>query len=237
MCRGWRFAEPQVPGAIAPVPATPDMTQEVGIRNCKLYTKPGDAVVSEFEERLEAVEDATADNTLEIDALDAAAVKSSNLQFNVNNPQGITQLENIRYFGTDYIVPSGGGGGGGGNAGTLNLAGSSIMANPDNPLYCILSFTYNTSQLPSNATIDSFDIVVKVSGGTVYRGFTLYRGEGSEWVVSSQEGSQGVSVFSLDSGSSGGVTVLALRQTSNSLWLTNIAAGDTIVSAKMNYHV
>lgn len=109
MCRGWRFAEPQVPGAIAPVPATPDMTQEVGIRNCKLYTKPGDAVVSEFEERLEAVEDATADNTLEIDALDAAAVKSSNLQFNVDNPQGVTLLENIRYNGTNYVVYSGGG--------------------------------------------------------------------------------------------------------------------------------
>lgn len=236
MCRGWRFAEPQVPGAIAPVPATPDMTQEVGIRNCKLYTKPGDAVVSEFEERLEAVEDATADNTLEIDTLSALAVKSSNLQFNVANPQGITVLENIRYFGTDYII-SGGGGGGGGNAGTLNLAATSILANPDNPLYCILSFTYNTSQLPSNANIDSFDIVVKVSGGTVYRGFTLYKGEGSEWIVSSQEGNQGVSVFSLESGSSGGITVLALRQTSNSLWLTNIAVGDTIVSAKINYHV
>lgn len=236
MCRGFRFRDPEVPGAIAPVPATPEMTQEVGIRNCRLYTKPGDAVVSEFEERLEAVEDATADNTLEIDTLSALAVKSSNLQFNVENPQGITVLENIRYFGTDYVIPSGGGGGGG-NAGTLNIAGTSIMANPDNPLYIILSFTYNTSQIPTNAIIDSFDIVVKVSGGTVYRGFTLYKGEGSEWIVSSQEGSQGVSVFSLDSGSSGGITVLALRQTSNSLWLTNIAVGDTIVSAKLNYHV
>lgn len=57
MCRGWRFFEPSVPGAIAPVPATPEMTQPVGIRNCRLYTLPGDATVQQFEERVSNLED------------------------------------------------------------------------------------------------------------------------------------------------------------------------------------
>ena len=63
MCWGWRFREPEVPGAIAPVPATPEMTQEVGIRNCRLYTLPGDAATQEFAQRLGAAED-------DIDALE-----------------------------------------------------------------------------------------------------------------------------------------------------------------------
>lgn len=113
MCRGWRFREPEVPGAIAPVPATPDMTQEVGIRNCRLYTKPGDAVVSEFEARLDAVEDLAADNAGDIDSLESAVngkVGYSDLTFNVENPMSVQTLENIQYQGTTYI-PSGGGGG------------------------------------------------------------------------------------------------------------------------------
>lgn len=40
MCKWPFFYGPGVPGALAPVQATDDMTQEVGVRNCKLYTKP-----------------------------------------------------------------------------------------------------------------------------------------------------------------------------------------------------
>lgn len=111
MCRGWRFREPEVPGAIAPVPATPEMTQEVGIRNCRLYTKPGDAVVSEFEARLDAVEDLAADNAGDIDSLESAVngkVGYNDLKFNVANPMSVQSLDNIQYLGTTYI-PTGGG--------------------------------------------------------------------------------------------------------------------------------
>lgn len=69
MCRGWRFREPEVPGAIAPVPATPEMTQEVGIRNCRLYTLPGDAATQEFAQRLGAAEN-------DIDALELSMVSA-----------------------------------------------------------------------------------------------------------------------------------------------------------------
>lgn len=40
MCRWPFFFGPAVPGAIAPVIAPDDWTQEVGVRKCRLYTKP-----------------------------------------------------------------------------------------------------------------------------------------------------------------------------------------------------
>lgn len=112
MCRGWRFFEPQVPGAIAPVPATSEMTQEVGIRNCRLYTKPGDAVVSEFEERLSAVEDLAAETSLDVDDLETA-VEADGSQINslksrmTSAENRITVLENSGGGGTGAIVGSG----------------------------------------------------------------------------------------------------------------------------------
>lgn len=196
MCRGWRFREPEVPGAIAPVPATPEMTQEVGIRNCRLYTLPGDATVQEFEERLEDVEDA-------VDSLDTR----------------VTDLENS-------------GGGGGGNC-YQQVVGQFSIQEVNSQI--LLSLTYN--ELPAAAVIDSIDIVVKVSGGTVYRAFTLYHGFNNEYVVSENGSGNGYSLFTMASGSNMGLTIAVFTQTSNTLWVTNIAAGDTPVRAIIKYHV
>ena len=196
MCRGWRFREPEVPGAIAPVPATPEMTQEVGIRNCRLYTLPGDATVQEFEERLEDVEDA-------VDSLDTR----------------VTDLENS-------------GGGGGGNC-YQQVVGQFSIQELNSQI--LLSLTYN--ELPAAAVIDSIDIVVKVSGGTVYRAFTLYHGFNNEYVVSENGSGNGYSLFTMASGSNMGLTIAVFTQTSNTLWVTNIATGDTPVRAIIKYHV
>ena len=196
MCRGWRFREPEVPGAIAPVPATPEMTQEVGIRNCRLYTLPGDATVQEFEERLEDVEDA-------VDSLDTR----------------VTDLENS-------------GGGGGGNC-YQQVVGQFSIQEVNSQI--LLSLTYN--ELPAAAVIDSIDVVVKVSGGTVYRAFTLYHGFNNEYVVSENGSGNGYSLFTMASGSNMGLTIAVFTQTSNTLWTTNIATGDTPVRAIIKYHV
>lgn len=196
MCRGWRFREPEVPGAIAPVPATPEMTQEVGIRNCRLYTLPGDATVQEFEERLEDVEDA-------VDSLDTR----------------VTDLENS-------------GGSGGGNC-YQQVVGQFSIQELNSQI--LLSLTYN--ELPAAAVIDSIDIVVKVSGGTVYRAFTLYHGFNNEYVVSENGSGNGYSLFTMASGSNMGLTIAVFTQTSNTLWVTNIATGDTPVRAIIKYHV
>lgn len=196
MCRGWRFREPEVPGAIAPVPATPEMTQEVGIRNCRLYTLPGDATVQEFEERLEDVEDA-------VDSLDTR----------------VTALENS-------------GGGGSGNC-YQQVVGQFSIQEVNSQI--LLSLTYN--ELPAAAVIDSIDIVVKVSGGTVYRAFTLYHGFNNEYVVSENGSGNGYSLFTMASGSNMGLTIAVFTQTSNTLWTTNIATGDTPVRAIIKYHV
>lgn len=113
MCRGWRFREPEVPGAIAPVPATPEMTQEVGIRNCRLYTKPGDAVASEFEARLDAVEDLAAETSLSVDdletAVEADGARINGLTTRMTSAENrITALENGGGGGgTGAIVGSG----------------------------------------------------------------------------------------------------------------------------------
>lgn len=225
MCgRGWRFVEPQVPGAIAPVPATPDMTQEVGVRNCRLYTKPGDAVVSEFAERLEAVEDLAAETSLAVDDLETAVQADgsqiSRLQTRMTSAENrITALEN------------GGGGGGGGNCYQQVVGQFSISEYNGHP---ILSLTY--ASIPDTAVIDSIDFVVKVSGGTVYRAFTLYHGFNNEYVVSENGSGNGVAVFTMASGSSLGLTIATFTQTSNTLWTTNIATGDTPVRAIIKYH-
>lgn len=194
-CWGWRFREPEVPGAIAPVPATPEMTQEVGIRNCRLYTLPGDATVQEFEERLEDVEDA-------VDSLDTR----------------VTALENS--------------GSGGGNC-YQQVVGQFSIGEVNSQI--LLSLTFN--DLPTGAVIDSVDMVVKISGGTVYRAFTLYHGFNNEYVVSENGSGNGVSVFTMTSGSNLGITIAVFAQTSNTLWTTNIAAGDTPVRAIIKYHV
>lgn len=225
MCgRGWRFVEPQVPGAIAPVPATPDMTQEVGVRNCRLYTRPGDAVVSEFAARLEAVEDLAAETSLAVDDLETA-VQADGTQINslktrmTNAENRITALEN------------GGGGGGGGNC-YQQVVGQFSISQADG--HILLSLTYNS--IPDTAVIDSIDIVVKVSGGTVYRAFTLYHGFNNEYVVSENGSGNGYSLFTMASGSNMGLTIAVFTQVSNTLWVTNIATGDTPVRAIIKYH-
>lgn len=68
MCRFPWFYTPAVPGALAPVVATDDMTQEVGVRNCRLYTRPGDAQTQQFEQRLTTVENDVGD--LQLDTSD-----------------------------------------------------------------------------------------------------------------------------------------------------------------------
>lgn len=224
MCgRGWRFVEPQVPGAIAPVPATPEMTQEVGIRNCRLYTKPGDAVVSEFEARLAAVEDLAADTSLAVDdletAVEADGTQINSLQTRMTNAENrITALEN-------------GGGGGGGNC-YQQVAGQFSIGEFEG--HIVLSLTYNS--IPDTAVIDSIDMVVKVAGGTVYRAFTLYHGFNNEYVVSENGSGNGYSVFTMASGSNMGLTIATFTQASNTLWSTNIATGDTLVRAIIKYH-
>ena len=216
MCRGWRFREPEVPGAIAPVPATPEMTQEVGIRNCRLYTLPGDATVQEFEERLVAAED-------DIDALelrmDSAEDDIGGLTLDVGDLDNrVTALENS--------------GSGGGNC-YQQVVGQFSIGEVNSQI--LLSLTFN--ELPAAAVIDSIDMVVKVSGGTVYRAFTLYHGFNNEYVVSENGSGNGVSVFTMTSGSNMGLTIAVFAQTSNTLWTTNIAAGDTPVRAIIKYHV
>ena len=223
MCRGWRFREPEVPGAIAPVPATPEMTQEVGIRNCRLYTLPGDATVQEFEERLSAVEDLAAETSLDVDdletAVEADGSQISSLQSRMTNAENrITALEN-------------GGGGGGGNC-YQQVVGQFSIGEYDS--HIILSLTYN--DIPDTAVIDSIDIVVKVSGGTVYRAFTLYHGFNNEYVVSENGSGNGYSLFTMASGSALGLTIATFTQASNTLWSTNIATGDTPVRAIIKYH-
>lgn len=216
MCRGWRFREPEVPGAIAPVPATPEMTQEVGIRNCRLYTLPGDATVQEFEERLGAAED-------DIDALesrmDSAEGDIGGLTLDVGDLDNrVTTLENS--------------GGSGGNC-YQQVVGQFSIAEVNSQI--LLSLTYN--ELPAAAVIDSIDVVVKVSGGTVYRAFTLYHGFNNEYVVSENGSGNGYSLFTMASGSNMGLTIAVFTQTLNTLWVTNIAAGDTPVRAIIKYHV
>lgn len=52
-----KFYGTEIPGSLSPVPATPEMTQPVGVRDGQLFTDPGD--VGELTDRVEALEQTT----------------------------------------------------------------------------------------------------------------------------------------------------------------------------------
>lgn len=57
MCRFPFFYGPAVPGALAPVNATDDMNQPVGVRKCRLYTRGYSTEVNNLDERVTALEE------------------------------------------------------------------------------------------------------------------------------------------------------------------------------------
>lgn len=56
MCRWPYFFGPLVPGALAPVNAEDDMTEPVGVRKCRLYTKGYGTEIAALTERIAALE-------------------------------------------------------------------------------------------------------------------------------------------------------------------------------------
>ena len=52
-----KFYGTEIPGSLSPVPATPEMTQPVGVRDGQLFVDPGD--VGELTDRVEALEQTT----------------------------------------------------------------------------------------------------------------------------------------------------------------------------------
>ena len=218
MCRFPFFYAPAVPGSIAPVAATDDMTQPVGIRDCRLFTKPGDAVVTDFENRLSSVESKADLNEDDIDTLQG---DMEDVEADISNlDTRVTNLENA----TPTV--------GGGNAYaqvasqfSIALSGGQIM----------LSLTHTT--LPQNAVVDSIDIVVMLHGPLVHRAFTLYNATNNQFVLSSNGTDNGRVLFEYGYGSSGNIAIMTLLETNNTLWTTNLSDSDIPTRAVIHYHI
>ena len=149
-------------------------------------------------------------------------------QIRVNRPLAGTEnpLTALEYDGTNYKV----------------IGDGQQVAVPTQVTVDAGKLYISYKDLPANAVIDSIDVLLRVSGGTVAQVRTLMPSDEillGTMVSTDQSGGNGYCIWNTSTSTAGGTTIMTCEINSNTLWTTPLTSSDNgfADNSRIYYHI